>query len=57
MRYSLKSLMIVVMVVAVAGGCNDSKSKIIRKGIQDVDKHAKDIDKAGEAIKREEVSP
>ena len=49
MQYNLRSLMIVAMLgFLLLAGCRESK--IIRHGIQDVDKHAKDIEKANQPI-------
>ena len=60
MMHSLRSLMIVVILApSVLAGCGRRPTKFeqIRGGIENVDKHAKEIEKADEPIGTERAAP
>ena len=48
MRFTIRDLLWLTVVVALVG-CRDRKSEIIRQGIKDVDKHAKEIEQAAKS--------
>jgi len=59
MQYSLRSLVLVVA-LAAALGCGPyrpSKVKTVLDGIDSVDKHAKEIEKANQPIGKERPTP
>jgi hypothetical protein len=59
-RFSLRTLPVAAMLVAVATGCRPESRRVynrIEQGVEDVDKHAKDIEKASEMPSTKEPSP